>query len=228
MLQVAIKSICLDTVLSTKKVDTDHPDKTLSGAVFELQNASGKVLQSNLTTDANGLIKVSDLDQGDYQFVETKAPEGYQLDQKPVQFSITAGQLTANVTAYDSAASVYPGQPTTPTHPVQPNQPNKPASPSSPSDSLTVPAPSAKPLINHGEKGAHMTTQPAGHTNSKKSSASEAIKVTTTPGVSNTKGNGKLPSTGDTNDIFAIALGIILLVSGGIIFFINRRRSKTN
>ncbi|WP_033591747.1 prealbumin-like fold domain-containing protein, partial [Enterococcus faecalis] len=43
-------------------------------------------------TDASGEISVNDLAPGDYQFVETKAPTGYNLDTTPVTFTIERGQ----------------------------------------------------------------------------------------------------------------------------------------
>lgn len=56
-------------------------------------NAEGKLLQSELTTDKDGCILVSDLKPGDYQFIETKAPFGYDLDATPILFTIEKGQI---------------------------------------------------------------------------------------------------------------------------------------
>ncbi|EHD1582736.1 collagen binding domain-containing protein [Listeria monocytogenes] len=72
---------------------------TLSGAEFELQNDAGTKVQANLTTNADGKLEVTDLAPGDYKFVETKAPTGYELDATPVTFTIEFNQATAvNVT----------------------------------------------------------------------------------------------------------------------------------
>ncbi|MCD2222630.1 MSCRAMM family protein [Listeria monocytogenes] len=72
---------------------------TLSGAEFELQNATGTKVKDNLTTNADGKLEVTDLAPGDYKFVETKAPTGYELDATPVTFTIEFNQATAvNVT----------------------------------------------------------------------------------------------------------------------------------
>ena len=62
--------------------------KSLAGAVFDLENQSGKVLQSNLTTDSNGNLIVKNLKDGNYQFVEVKAPQGYQINSNPIKFTI--------------------------------------------------------------------------------------------------------------------------------------------
>lgn len=76
------------------KVD-DQSKQTLKGAIFELQDSSGKMLQNDLATDGMGLLEINDLAPGDYQFVETKAPTGYDKDQTPVEFTITKAQSKA-------------------------------------------------------------------------------------------------------------------------------------
>ncbi|MFC4386692.1 Cna B-type domain-containing protein [Gracilibacillus marinus] len=74
-----------------KKVDEDHPEKTLAGAAFELQkliNGDYVTVNENIETDEDGLIYLDNLDVGTYQFVETKAPENYLLLIDPVPFVI--------------------------------------------------------------------------------------------------------------------------------------------
>lgn len=85
-----LKSITKADVTLTK-VD-DKTEATLSGAEFELQDSTGKVIQTNLVTDKDGKINVKDLPAGDYQFVETKAPTNYTLDPTPVRFTIKEGE----------------------------------------------------------------------------------------------------------------------------------------
>src|SRR5699024_8787330 len=46
----------------------------------------------NLTTDENGKVGVEDLEPGNYRFVETKAPLGYELNDTPIEFAITEYQ----------------------------------------------------------------------------------------------------------------------------------------
>lgn len=77
------------------KVDQDNTSKTLDGAVFSLQDADGEDIQTELTTNSEGQIMVKDLLPGDYQFVETKAPTGYVLDNTPVKFTIANNQTEA-------------------------------------------------------------------------------------------------------------------------------------
>ncbi|EPR8281834.1 SpaA isopeptide-forming pilin-related protein [Listeria monocytogenes] len=64
----------------------------IAGAEFELQNADGTKVAENLVSNADGKIEVTDLAPGDYQFVETKAPTGYDLDATPVEFTIAFNQ----------------------------------------------------------------------------------------------------------------------------------------
>ena len=73
----------------------DKTGEVLQGAVFELQDNEGKVLQSNLITDETGKIVITDLAPGEYQLVETQAPTGYELDQTPVDVTIKKGQTEA-------------------------------------------------------------------------------------------------------------------------------------
>ncbi|EAF2765256.1 LPXTG cell wall anchor domain-containing protein [Listeria monocytogenes] len=66
--------------------------ETLEGAVFDLMTADGAIVASNLTTDANGEITVTNLAPGKYSFKETKAPEGYELASDVWEFTIAPNQ----------------------------------------------------------------------------------------------------------------------------------------
>ncbi|PFR04869.1 TQXA domain-containing protein [Bacillus anthracis] len=69
------------------KVDTEDISKKLEGAVFELKDASGKVI-GEYKTDKNGEINVKDLAYGKYSFVEKTSPNGYVLVKEPIVFEI--------------------------------------------------------------------------------------------------------------------------------------------
>ncbi|MCW6092469.1 LPXTG cell wall anchor domain-containing protein [Clostridium sporogenes] len=85
------------------KIDSSGK-KALEGAEFSLQNKSGKDIKIGLKTDKNGQIYVKDLVPGEYQFVETKAPNGYKLDKNPVKFTVKVGQTnTLNLIKYNEA-----------------------------------------------------------------------------------------------------------------------------
>ncbi|MBC2330634.1 SpaA isopeptide-forming pilin-related protein [Listeria swaminathanii] len=78
------------------KVDSETNAK-LSGAKFNILNAPGEVIQTNLVSDGNGEIRVQNLEPGDYAFQEIEAPTNYDLAAKTWPFTITKGQTTATV-----------------------------------------------------------------------------------------------------------------------------------
>ena len=69
-------------IVLTKEDSVGH--EALPGAHFDLYRLSGddktKVNDSDLITGEDGKITVSDLETGNYEFVETKAPNGYVID----------------------------------------------------------------------------------------------------------------------------------------------------
>lgn len=79
------------------KVDQDG-NKQLEGAVFILADEKGKKISEH-TTDKNGLIKVSNLPFGKYQFIEKTSPKGYVLVKEPIPFSITESGKTVELIA---------------------------------------------------------------------------------------------------------------------------------
>ncbi|WP_399299541.1 collagen binding domain-containing protein [Vagococcus fluvialis] len=79
-------------VVLRKTSSKDH--SKLAGAVFDLyEEGKDTPLKTGLTTDVNGEIHVSDLKPGYYYFKETKAPEGYELQNKKIEFEIKAEEL---------------------------------------------------------------------------------------------------------------------------------------
>lgn len=77
--------------VSLTKTD-EQTGKVLAGAIFELEKQDGTVLQKDLKTNEKGQLLVANLQPGDYQFVETAAPAGYEKDPAPVTFTIKKGQ----------------------------------------------------------------------------------------------------------------------------------------
>lgn len=71
-------------------------------------NEAGKVV--TLNTDNNGRLKVSNLKQGDYYFVETKSPAGKMTYGRKIEFTISADSaetLNLTRTAKDNAIVMY-------------------------------------------------------------------------------------------------------------------------
>lgn len=96
-----------------KKVDADKPDKALAGAEFEIRRKNDKgifvalrkdgteFLQNDdekekwkVTSGAQGQFEFEKIPNGEYQIVETKAPEGYALVEKIVfKFEVKNGKI---------------------------------------------------------------------------------------------------------------------------------------
>ncbi|MCY8881542.1 Ig-like domain-containing protein [Bacillus spizizenii] len=87
--QVKVTAVNTKNLVVLTKVDQHDKNKVLRGAEFNLTDANGKVLKSGLTTDDKGQITIHGLKAGEYQFVETKAPKDYHLDQTPISFKTT-------------------------------------------------------------------------------------------------------------------------------------------
>ncbi|HDX9600432.1 TPA: LPXTG cell wall anchor domain-containing protein, partial [Bacillus cereus] len=71
------------------KVDKDS-QKVLEGVVFEVQDEQGKVV-TEVTTDKDGKVNISDLSVGKYKLVEKESLPGYKQLTKPVSFEIKKG-----------------------------------------------------------------------------------------------------------------------------------------
>src|SRR5699024_862603 len=71
----------------------------LAGAEFTLVDADGEVVEENLATNEDGEIVIDDLFLGKYQLIETKAPEGYELDETPIDVEVTEDEQVVEVEA---------------------------------------------------------------------------------------------------------------------------------
>lgn len=71
------------------KTDAEDKSMKLEGALFGLYNSNDELIDE-YTTDSDGVIEVNDLPYDDYYFVEIIAPEGYDLDDTPIKFTIDA------------------------------------------------------------------------------------------------------------------------------------------
>lgn len=86
---------------------SEETNQPLQGAAFNLEDEEGNVIESDLITDENGQILIANIKDGNYQFVETKAPEGYQLNTTPIKFTIddtNPEKLHIKLTAFNQKA----------------------------------------------------------------------------------------------------------------------------
>ncbi|MGA3677816.1 SpaA isopeptide-forming pilin-related protein [Lysinibacillus agricola] len=147
--QVTVENSYNKTTVVLTKHAKDEQGPVLPDAEFKLINQEGKEVVIKLVTDKDGQIKVDNLLPGKYAFVETKAPKGYQLDVKPIDFEVTLVneesviQLKAVNQAEPSKGPENPVPPK-PEKPVGPNE--KPEKPVEPSEKPEKPVePSEKP-----------------------------------------------------------------------------------
>ena len=82
--------------LLIRKIDS-QTKKPLQGAVFKITRGDGSVVRESVTTDADGVIHLPELDTGTYIITEVSAPDGYAIDEAPKTVEIRAGQ-TCEVT----------------------------------------------------------------------------------------------------------------------------------
>lgn len=78
--------------ITIHKVDALTNDP-LAGATFEVRTAADKLIES-YTTDASGVITTKALDPGVYTIVETKAPDGYVLNEEKVTVEVVEGEAS--------------------------------------------------------------------------------------------------------------------------------------
>ncbi|MFC6324270.1 MSCRAMM family protein [Companilactobacillus baiquanensis] len=174
----------------------------LQGAVFKLENSDGKVLKNNLTTDSAGQITIDNLAFGKYQFVETKAPDNYVLNQTPIPFDLKSGTVNVSATNNKKADVIVPVDPTNPVDPGNPNDPEPtipdPVTPLTPRDSVnqTPSLPTDPDFVKNGT-GVNNPSLPQ---YSKTSSNNSAVNK-----------QAKLPQTSSIRSTFAAVAGSMLL-----------------
>ncbi|MFZ8765719.1 SpaA isopeptide-forming pilin-related protein [Enterococcus diestrammenae] len=87
----------------------DEAGNSLAGAIFKVIDENGQTVQSNLVSDESGKVTVSGLAPGKYQFVETKAPDGYILNTEKIDFTIEAQSEGEPVTVTAGSLTNYQG-----------------------------------------------------------------------------------------------------------------------
>ena len=109
-----------DYSLIVKKVDAANPSKGLPGAEFHIESENGS-FSKDVVTGADGTYKQDQLDAGTYAVTETKAPEGYEIDNAGPQYVTlpSGGSNTVTVTFTDTREPGTPETPDTPDTPAE-------------------------------------------------------------------------------------------------------------
>ena len=105
VVEVEIENTLIRGTVQLTKVDADYPDNKLTGAEFEIyrdSNGDEKLDASDeklgtLAEVGTGVYEMSELTYGGYFVKETKAPEGFYLDENAYYFAVTEHGKTVTV-----------------------------------------------------------------------------------------------------------------------------------
>ena len=105
VIEVEIENTRIRGTVQLTKIDRDYPDNKLTGAEFTVcrdSNGNKKLdaddaLVGTLTETGIGVYEMSDLLYGGYYVKETKAPEGFYLDENAYYFEIAEDGKTVTV-----------------------------------------------------------------------------------------------------------------------------------
>ncbi|MGE1007364.1 SpaA isopeptide-forming pilin-related protein [Bacillus cereus] len=199
------------------KVDIDH-NGTLEGAIFNILDQDGKVVREGLKTDGHGKLIVNDLKPGNYQLVETKAPEGYQLDASPISFTIEKAQASPlQITVSNKKVESSSGGDNKPITP--PNKEEKPGKETSEELENGNPETHGKETSEELENG-----NPETHGKETSEELENGNPKTQTNKQQDDRNTGKeLPNTGHKNDSTQ-TVGIILLLAGLLSVLATKRK----
>lgn len=125
-------------VLNIQKVDEET--EPLEGAVFTLRFADGSIVKEGLTSDVNGQVIVEGLAPGDYQLIETKAPEGYLLNETIYEINIPShySGVPADY-SIEIINEIKPVEDTESKQPIEPNDTENSRTPEKPGEQSQLP-----------------------------------------------------------------------------------------
>lgn len=225
------------------KVDARNTNIVLKDADFKLMYKKLEkdeyavvVGKEKLTTDINGKIYEENLEEGFYQLIETKAPSGYLLDNKPIEFKIEKEQIHVLPLRKENKRIpvIYPPDPENPgdsNKPENPEDPNKPENPEDPNkpENPEDPNKPENPEDPNKPENPEEPNKPEKPEDSNKPEKPEDPNKSENLGDSNELGNNgdsndsnvngdnvesTLPKTGDNNPIGMQLLGVISIMLG--------------
>ncbi|MDU6522415.1 MAG: FctA domain-containing protein, partial [Enterococcus sp.] len=91
-----------------KKVDGDSGE-ALAKAEFKLIDADKKVIAEKIITGTDGTVLIKGLNDGEYQLIETQAPDGYKLDATPIKFVVKNSQADKKEVEKKNNRTTLPG-----------------------------------------------------------------------------------------------------------------------
>ena len=95
VVEIEIANKLIHGSVQLTKVDANYPDHHLSGAEFEIYQ-NGELI-GKMEELSDGVYEMDDLPYGDYTLKETKAPEGFYLDDNTYAFTIKEDDKTVTV-----------------------------------------------------------------------------------------------------------------------------------
>ena len=180
--------------LEITKVDADTKEK-LVGAEFTLSR-DGKIIKKG-TTNEEGIVKFEDLSFGTYELTEVKAPVGYVLIKQKTKITINEENLNVVLIMENKKTTGSEGTIDSDT-PVNPNEPTV-DKPNSTTNQLND-------SINEESEINNLSTNDSTNEQSETNNLSTIVEKAES-----------LPQTGDVLFRGLIILGILLVVSGGIL-----------
>src|SRR5699024_5001211 len=78
--------------VEVSSVDLDNNDVQLTGGKYEVQTEDEETLDTNLKPDEDGKLLIKGFKPGNYIITQVEAPENYELNKKPIEFTIDKGQ----------------------------------------------------------------------------------------------------------------------------------------
>ena len=105
VVEITIENILIQGIVQVLKFDAEYPDNNLSGAEFEVYIDDGDkefdpdndLLVAPLVEISEGTYQLEELIKSGYFLLETKAPDGFILDETPYYFEIIEHQKIVNV-----------------------------------------------------------------------------------------------------------------------------------